>query len=329
MLTSTFDLVRTYVPNLCTTAVHCSWFFWFLNTNIPSLIIQLLDCPEQCHCRKGFNGLTISCVDSQLKQVIPVIPKDTTELLLSDNLIANISSADFAECFNITKLDLSLNALAFLRMNYFNDLVNLKYLNLAHNDWIRIQVSHRVCSLASLNYEQLYWTIITSIMSIRSWYSRLLWRSFPILLKNYSSIFLVRNILLTFSRNSRISSDLDFSEMSQCQSVLSNSSFSLLRKLPLQKLKIQFDRLNKSGTINLFLVTTFDFFGFERNTRDECQRFPPSMDRIEKYETFNSFFVIIPAKICWFWSCYSWFEFFQSNELEVFTGTEFRQHKYT
>ena len=209
------------------------------------MIIQLLDCPEQCNCRKGFNGLTISCVDSQLKQVIPVIPKDTTELLLSDNLIANISSADFAECFNITKLDLSFNVLAFLRMNYFNDLTNLKYLNLAHNALnqntsITPGVFARLSKLRTiiLNNNNLYYgyTFVAFQAVVKELPDSLEELFIDIPCEEYFAY-----IFQKFTNLTRLGLFRD----EQCQSVLANSSFSLLRKLSIQKLKIRFDRLIK------------------------------------------------------------------------------------
>ncbi|XP_075688459.1 platelet glycoprotein IX-like [Rhinoderma darwinii] len=77
---------------------------WFLTVNGS-------DCPVQCKCiNLTANSLRVDCSSQNLK-TFPIIPKETEELYLQENLLTVVPAGAFDNLINLKKLNLSSNPL--------------------------------------------------------------------------------------------------------------------------------------------------------------------------------------------------------------------------
>ena len=188
----------------------------------------------------------MNCDDLKLRQVPLVIRQDTSELYLSDNMIMNLTSDDFAGCFNITLIDLTTNMLMFIHVNAFHDLTNLKHLMLSENDLKFDHKSYPPGVFARLSDLQ------TITLNNNFFYYPYSFESFQIIVKELPNSLRKIDIdipcgddfayvLQRFKNLTEIGLFRD----SQCKNVISNNSLYHLRKLPLTTLKIRIDNLTR------------------------------------------------------------------------------------
>ena len=102
------------------------------------MCVENLDnCPPQCHCytswRRNYQNV-MECTNHRntLRQLPEYAPKNTSYLLLAQNDITTLCRTR-PYFTNLVELDLSGNSLNEICYSFFNDLENLKQLNLANN----------------------------------------------------------------------------------------------------------------------------------------------------------------------------------------------------
>lgn len=95
-----------------------------------SLSSETFWCPESCHC--SIPARIIDCSSLHFTR-IPLVPKTTVRLYLSNNKLKRISSSEFHNLHQLTYLILSNNQIEDISNDAFRGLTSLKYLILDGN----------------------------------------------------------------------------------------------------------------------------------------------------------------------------------------------------
>ena len=142
-------LICIFVKQLCDGVVDCH------SRADDEVLCNILACPDECSC----HGLAYDCSHAGLIHIPDNISQDSKYIIITNNsldalslkpfknllvlnasrnMLLELKSNSFTECFNLLKLDLSRNNLRSLFQNTFAGLANLLELDISYNPVIYI-----------------------------------------------------------------------------------------------------------------------------------------------------------------------------------------------
>lgn len=104
-----------------------------LESNATYCAININNCPNECVCyrRSVTESVIVDCRNKMLSKVDTNLPEGEIELWYSNNSIITLKSAP--EFSRVIRLDLRFNKLQIVDQTFFENMMNLQYLDLSHN----------------------------------------------------------------------------------------------------------------------------------------------------------------------------------------------------